>query len=121
MAKTTVVQNLLAIELRQGWILLAAFGLKLLPIDMAFERPVTGLTTDCHFSHRRVVCVTGCIVAFPNAGVVATSAHTVPVHAASGPVAPLTRFAIFIPVDIEPLVAVRIVRGFQRLKASAWE
>jgi len=87
----------------------------MLPAHVIDHRSVAGLASDRSFRHRGMVCVSGFIVIFAKPRVVATGAHRVPRHAASGPVAPFAGLPILVAEDVEPFVFCWIVTGFHRL------
>ena len=90
-----------------------------LPLVVCLHRPVAGFTAHRHLRHRGFVAILGHIVVFAQARVVATRAHLIPHHAATGPVAPLARLAVFRAIDIEPITFVRIETGLHRLQTAA--
>jgi hypothetical protein len=74
---------------------------------------------DAHFGHGGVISVVGFVIVAAQSRVVTTGAHVIPVHAAAGPMAPFAGLPVFVAIDIEPLIGVRVPGGFGRLKSSA--
>lgn len=84
-----------------------------------FHRPMAGFTAHGHLGHAGMVAVASAVVVFAHAGVMAARAHLIPHHAASGPVAPFARLAVFVAIDVEPVASFRIKAGLHRVQRAA--
>src|SRR5829696_5479162 len=80
----------------------------LLPGIVAGHRPVAGFAANPHFRHGCAITVGAFLVIFIEAGIMTGGAHAVPGHPTPGPMAPFSRFAVFLAVNIKPLFLVRI-------------
>lgn len=98
-----------------------AVGVLQPPVDVRLHRPVACFTADTPLRHRGVVRVGRFVVVLPQARVVAGGALGVPVHAAPGPVPPLTGLSLLVAKDIEPFIVLGIVRKVDRLQQTSRE
>jgi len=81
---------------------------------------MAGFAGDRHLGHRGVIGVGGRVIILADARVMARRAHRIPGHPSAGPMAPLTGMAVFVAVDVEPLVVVGVVGDFESLKTAAY-
>ena len=119
MAGRARFHDLVAVELVECGIFLAGERGLFLPLDVGFHRAVAGFTTDAHFRHGGMIAVGLGFVIFPQAGVMTSGAHGVPVHALAGPVSPVTGAAFFVAIDIEPFVFLGVEGDIAGLQSTA--
>ena len=120
-AGATGIHDLVAGGMGQGGVGFSGFPELLLPGIVGGQRAMTGFATNGRFGHGGMEGVIGFRVIGPQTGVVAGGAHGIPIHTATGPVAPFARLTVLITVRIEPLPGVGIVGGFEGLPAATWK
>src|SRR5207244_9258836 len=86
---------------------------------MSRHRPMTRFATNAHFRRARFVTIRAEPKIFSNPSVVARGTHHVPRHSPPGPMTPLSRAAVFRPINIEPLGEFWIEGQFACLKSPA--
>src|SRR6266850_4893370 len=90
-----------------------------LPGVVLRQRSMTGLATDAHFRHGRLISIGGGVIILSQACVMARGAHRIPGHAASGPVTPFARAPILLAINVEPFVLMRVESQFGALEPAA--
>lgn len=80
---------------------------------------MAGFAGDRHLGHRGVIGIGGRVIILADARIMARGTHRVPGHSPAGPMAPFAGMAIFVAVDVEPLVVVGVVGDFECLKTAA--
>lgn len=118
MAGTAGIQGLGRTQPFETCIVIRGVRMRLAPVHVRLERAVAGFTTDGHFGHGGVISIGDLVIVFLDAGVVAFSAPRIPVHAPASPMSPFARMAVFVAIDIEPLIGSGGVRHFLHLPAA---
>ena len=102
MASRTILRVLIPIPLHQMRIFTLFPRIELLPVRMLLHRSMAGLTTHRALRHRRLITIRRLIIVLPHPRVVAGSTHLIPNHPPPGPMPPLPRLPILVPVNIKP-------------------